>query len=495
MKKRVLIVEDDKFFRFAVKKMIDWDKYGFEIAGEAVHGEAALAFLSQNEAEVVITDMSMPIMNGIELTAALKEKYPHILVIALSAYDDFEFVKESLKLGAQDYILKQDIENQDVGEIIWKSWEKHRQNLARDHKIKAGLRQILLKGKDDERAQRYLRISLMDQWGFYLCRIENLNEEWNAPKCREEVWIPDSLVELHGQSEHLLLLPVQKDHSLKNQAQHRDRQLKEIQELLEGEEYLGGCSSQAESIDKLSQLRTEVHGCLEMSRFLKRKQILVWDLVKDQYEKRTKDYVADKADFGFVSEREQAKRALNDLTAKLRVEMPEECCIQRSYLNFIDAVARNLHMEMDNQQYANLKEMLERSAALDQKHEICLTFVEKMFLNTMENVMHPGVRVAISYMKKNYEKDLALIDIADSAALNESYFSGLFKKDTGRSITEYLNEIRIYRAKELISETNYKNYEIAEMVGIPNSSYFSTVFKKQTGMTIQEYRQIVSLKK
>ena len=130
MKKRVLIVEDDKFFRFAIKKFVDWESHGFEIAGEAVHGAAALEFVESQPVEVVVTDMSMPVMNGIELTAMLRDKHPDILIIALSAYDDFEFVKESLKLGASDYILKQDIEKEDIGEIISSSWNKHMAGLA-----------------------------------------------------------------------------------------------------------------------------------------------------------------------------------------------------------------------------------------------------------------------------------------------------------------------------------------------------------------------------
>lgn len=492
MKKRVLIVEDDKFFRFAVKKMIDWDKYGFEIVGEAVHGEAALDFLSGSEADVVVTDMSMPVMNGIELTAALKEQYPDILVIALSAYDDFEFVKESLKLGAQDYILKQDIDKQDVGEIIWKSWEKHRKNLAKDNEVKTGIRQILLENKEDERAKRYLRILLSDQWGVYLCIINNLDEEWNSPECRKEKWLSDSLVELHGQKEHLFILAVQKDHSLKNQAAARDRQLKDIRELLQNENYLGGCSSQSDRVEKLRTAGTEAIHSIETGRFWGRKQILTWDSIRDRYEKRLESFEEDRAFFEDVFEEKQAEKKLEELTLKLREKMPEEIFVQKNYLNFVSTITRNLHMEMNNLEFANLKSLLEKASTLDAKYEVCNTYMESIFRNTVQSSMHPGVRAAVSYMKQNYGSDLSLSDIADSVALNESYLSGIFKKDTGKNITEYLNEIRISRAKELIAETNYKNYEIAELVGIPNSSYFSTVFKKQTGMTIQEYRQMVA---
>ena len=79
--KRVLIVEDDKFFRFAMKKTIHWTENGLELAGEAVHGGSALEFLEKEQVNIVLTDMNMPIMNGVELTGEIKKKYPHIIPI------------------------------------------------------------------------------------------------------------------------------------------------------------------------------------------------------------------------------------------------------------------------------------------------------------------------------------------------------------------------------------------------------------------------------
>lgn len=142
-----MIVEDDKFFRFAIKKAVSWEKYGFTIAGEAVHGAAALEYLKEHPVEVVVTDMSMPVMNGIELTAFIRETYPEILVIALSAYDDFEFVRESLKLGASDYILKQDIEKEDVGQIIQRAWEKHLEGLLSQEPLNREVMDVLINEK------------------------------------------------------------------------------------------------------------------------------------------------------------------------------------------------------------------------------------------------------------------------------------------------------------------------------------------------------------
>ncbi|MDO4276191.1 MAG: response regulator [Eubacteriales bacterium] len=487
MKKRVLIVEDDKFFRFAVRKMIDWDKYGFQIVGEAVHGEAALSFLEECQAEVVITDMSMPVMNGIELTKALKEQYPDIMIIALSAYDDFEFVKESLKLGAQDYILKQDLDKEDVGKMIWNSWEKHRKTLARDNDIKRGVRKILLESGKDDRGEWYLRLCLEEQWGFYFLRFQSLESGWHSEDCMQENWMSDSLFELHDHKEHFLFMPALKAHSLKVQSEDRDKRIRELELLLESEQYVAGCSSRGDNADRLWELSREAQNAMEAGRFSRRKQIQVWDYVRDKYESRDIYFLEEESSFSQMIKKVTPEKGLELLTAKLYEKMPGEESINKNYMGYLKAAAQNLGI--GSLEFSGLKEHLDKAGTLEKKHEICKEYLDRMFVRAGQREMHPGVRAAISYMKQNYVQDLSLSGIASVVGLNESYFSGIFKKDTGKSITEYLNEIRIKKARDLIAATNLKNYEIAEKVGINNSSYFSTIFKKYTGMTIQEYRQ------
>lgn len=488
MKKRVLIVEDDKFFRFAVKKVINWEKYGFEVVGEAVHGAKALEFLEENPVEVVVTDMSMPVMNGIELTAAIKERYPDILIIALSAYDDFEFVRESLKLGAEDYILKQDIEKEDVGAIIWKTWHKHFEKLINQGQSRTEILDFL-SGKKDGEGRHFLELSVDNQWGYYLCRIRNLNEEWQSPECRKEVWMEQSLVELHEKRRHILLLPVIKEHSQKLQMEDRSKRLLELEGILKDEDYLAGCSSTGTEVTDLPAMSHEAECAAEMAKFSGKRRVLIWEYVRSEYESRNETFMEEKEAYAGICSIEQGKDALYQLTEKLRSMLCSEEYVQKNYLLFLNTIAKNMQHEMDKMRFAEIREELAGAARIEKKQEICSHYLETLFAECGSVTRHPGVQQAIRYMRENYSKDLSLGDIAGEAALNEGYFSGLFKKDTGKSITEYLNEIRMEKAKELLVESNLKNYEVAEQVGFRNASYFSTMFKKYTGMTIQEYRQ------
>lgn len=495
MKKRVLIVEDDKFFRFAVKKVIRWQDYGFEITGEAVHGAAALEFLKEHPVEMVLTDMSMPVMNGIELTAALKENYPDLLIVALSAYDDFEFVKESLKLGAQDYILKQDIEKENIGETLENLWKIHMQNLLADKQLYNGILQFLRGFDADGRVNRYLKLCMERPWGCILCRAENLSSCWKSPECRKPVWTEHALLELHDESEHILLLPLQNSHSMKQQLEMLSMQLQELEHLLFPEDYLAGCSLPVKDVHELPERYREALQALEIGRFSSKKKIRLWEYEKERYEKREKDFLAEKARYLQIRTPVEAGRVLDELTSELCRKMPSEEAVLKNYLLLMNTISQNLQDEMGKLEFVRLKEELERAKLLSDKQAVCAQYLEHFFSDYEKKEMHPAVLKGIRYMLEHYGQELSLGEIAEYTALNEGYFSGLFKKETGKSVTEYLSQIRINQAKELIAQTNLKNYEIAEKVGIHNPSYFSTIFKKQAKMTIQEYRQVVSRQK
>lgn len=111
---RILIVEDEYLTRQGIKGMIHWEQEGFQIVGEASNGEEALARIEELKPQIVLTDVVMPVMDGIALTQAIQERYPEIRVIVLSGYSDFEYVKSIFQHGAVDYILKPTLNQQEL---------------------------------------------------------------------------------------------------------------------------------------------------------------------------------------------------------------------------------------------------------------------------------------------------------------------------------------------------------------------------------------------
>lgn len=115
---RVMLVDDDVVIRTNLKTMIEWEEYGFLVAGEAVNGEECLKKMANEQYELVITDMSMPVMGGVPLIDTINRCYPETEVIAISGYDDFEYVSNSLKKGAIDYLLKHKLNKQELCEVL-----------------------------------------------------------------------------------------------------------------------------------------------------------------------------------------------------------------------------------------------------------------------------------------------------------------------------------------------------------------------------------------
>ena len=115
---KILIVDDDMNYRYAIREIIDWSALGFQIVDEAINGSQALRKLRTQQVDLVITDMSMPLMNGVDFIKKAKEEFPEMIFIALSAYDDFKFVRESLREGALDYILKFEMNQAQVEEVV-----------------------------------------------------------------------------------------------------------------------------------------------------------------------------------------------------------------------------------------------------------------------------------------------------------------------------------------------------------------------------------------
>ena len=240
--KRVLIVEDDKFFRFAMKKTIRWSENDLELAGEAVHGGAALEFLEKEQVSIVLTDMNMPIMNGVKLTEEIKKKYPHIMVAALSAYDDFELVKEAMKLGASDYFLKQDMEEQDIGKKIADTWKSYVKDLAEKVWIREGIMRFL-KGENTEDSLwfgEYLKDCLEIEKGVFICLLHTFEKRWKT----DSMELKESILQIRNDQECIFFLKEPESLSERRKIEEKALLIGEIQSLASGEHCVGACEKE-----------------------------------------------------------------------------------------------------------------------------------------------------------------------------------------------------------------------------------------------------------
>lgn len=148
-----MIVEDDVMYRYAIRTSFHWEKEGYRICGEAINGKHALAMLNECRPQIVITDINMPEMNGIDLILALHQLHPEISIIVLSSYDDFHFVRQAMKFGAKDYLLKHDIDPSELSRVLKEL--RHEETLA-DHVSPLTSVHLKIKGADQPEVYRVI---------------------------------------------------------------------------------------------------------------------------------------------------------------------------------------------------------------------------------------------------------------------------------------------------------------------------------------------------
>lgn len=483
--KRVLIVEDDKFFRFAMKKTIRWSENDLELAGEAVHGGAALEFLEKEQVSIVLTDMNMPIMNGVKLTEEIKKKYPHIMVAALSAYDDFELVKEAMKLGASDYFLKQDMEEQDIGKKIADTWKSYVKDLAEKVWIREGIMRFL-KGENTEDSLwfgEYLKDCLEIEKGVFICLLHTFEKRWKT----DSMELKESILQIRNDQECIFFLKEPESLSERRKIEEKALLIGEIQSLASGEHCVGACSRTVRDIGQLGDIWIETRERLECSSFSGRSGILMpGEEPKDRI--LNWEYTPwEKTDRMTC---EQVFAELLNITETMKKVMPDAEHVRKNFLSFLEAVLQNGHFKTETFDHMEVYQKLCSAFTLNEKEQLMETYIKQLFEQKKKSGYSDAVQGGISFIESNYMNAVSLRDVADYAAMNETYFSNLFKREVGMGVIDYLNSTRIEAAKRLLEQTTLKNYEIGERVGIFNASYFSTLFRKETGMTIQEYRKL-----
>ncbi len=260
----------------------------------------------------------------------------------------------------------------------------------------------------------------------------------------------------------------------------------EIQSLAAGEKLVGACSRTVRNIEQFKEIWMEVRECLECASFSGKTGII---LPGEEPKDRMFQWEYIPQEKNDIITCEQALAELHNLTEKMRKVMPDTDHVKRNFLRLLEEVLQKGHFKTTSFDHMEVYRKLCSTFFLKEKEQLMETYIKELFEQKKKRGCSDAVRDGISFIESNYMNAVSLKDVADNAAMNESYFSNLFKREVGMGVIDYLNRIRIEAAKQLLEQTTLKNYEIGERVGIFNASYFSTLFRKETGMTIQEYRK------
>ena len=486
----VMLVDDEEEVIQIIIKKLDWASMGFQIVGYAHNGAEALELAEECQPDVVMTDIKMPYMDGLELSRRLKERYPSIRIIIFSGFDEFEYAKEAIRIEVEEYILKPI----DAGEL---------QELF--GRIKKSLDKEIDEKRNIDKLQEYYMESLpLLQENFFTSLFEG-----RVPAEEIDKYLVNYQIHLCGPLYLVTILhlsssdvkaysnPFLMTVSVKKLAEEQLVPKYGSRTLI----YLG-------DIIVISQLETaeQVAGYTDMmDEFCRQAKRVcgvrvtagVGQLCSSVEELKlsyqgARNAVSYRALYG-------NNRAIN--IADCLKKFTENGSSLQKYRLFVMELIAEI-MRFGNKNQLDMEELFRKESDIYQMvfqpesfEELCEWLigvgekVQEMLSSERQNNTKSFVTRAVEYVRENYaDQSISIETVCRTLGVSAAYFSTVFKKETGKTFIGYLTDYRMEAAEELLLTTDDKTYMIAEKVGYGDPNYFSYAFKKKYGVSPSKYR-------
>ena len=542
---KIFLAEDEVVVRETIKRMIPWEELGFELVGEAADGEMALPLLIRQQPDLLITDIKMPFMDGLTLARLAKKEIPGLKVVILSGYDDFNYAKQAIGIGVEDYLLKPITKNalierlseirsryehektqKEYYEKFQREMQAYEKNSSRD------FFEALVGGSMDmmevyKRAEK-LGLDIVAEAYNVLIFTMNCDEDFSGQRDEYSSWEAESLELLEnffaGHSSAMLfrsnifsygvLLKGQRETIEENTRACVD----EIRKILSRQDgrrewFL----AVGQSVERLSQIQKSYHTASRAfsQRYLYDENILYYDEMETmehpggQAETEDNAYLQ-KVDVNalnpailqkFLSNglQEETENFVKDYFYAIGQE-PMESLVFRNYviLNVrfsVISFIKGLGCDTNEMESADTEEVLAESG---KNMESAIAYAKKMISQAIEirdqnsgNKNRSILRTAVDFIDSHYmDEEISLNTVANVANVSSNHFSALFSQNMGQTFIEYLTTLRMNKAKELLRCRGMRSSEIAGEIGYKDAHYFSYLFKKTQGMTPSDYRKV-----
>lgn len=498
---KILIVDDERI-------ICEWMKFciaqnpSCEIVGVANNGEEAFKIYVETQPDLVLTDIKMPVMDGLCLLHEIRKISLDTQVVILTAFSDFDLAREALRDGANEYLLKTEMQNKSLQELLVRMCDKCKtsdapiEDRGYSSQSYAIIRNIMRKDT-----------ALTDE------NLEALS------KCGVK-WRNNGLFALAMWKQQIMMGELQfpQDENARHIAgfDYTDRiyvVVGNLPRILSDSEKQRKLTQYALKLQELNNCMVGVSNVTDHLRNIPQTiRTAAFALARGFYEGETRLYepisTLDEINKRLSQWSEEFKALRNQM---YKIKPEERIARIKQMLDKTDE-----HNAVDIEQLTNIvcdmmdtlyfyanenggrpelpdagKLALRLSIKKQETSEILLNYAEKSFVpeNKEIKTKNKAVALAIEYIRKNYDKAISLEQVADAVYLNPDYFSRVFKEEAGESFIVYLTEMRLTQSVHLLQNTALRVQDIAQRVGYGNVSYFSTTFKKKYGISPFEYRR------
>ena len=534
---KVFLVEDEMVIRRGIKNSIDWEKEGYIFCGEASDGELAYPMIIKEKPDILITDIRMPFMDGLELCKLVKKELPNIKILILSGYDEFDYAKEAIRLGVTEYLLKpissgkllealngvsesirREKEDKD---LVRKYMEEMRENT--EHEKQKFFEQMIagnLSMADAlETGKKYEMNLSAGMYNLLLFRFTLGKENRKSGNLLGEAeYAIEKLTERleyvfefqRGVEGWAFLLMADNEEQMSERVKELSKDLEEIMKNYSTIAYFGGIGQPVARLRELEESFREAERALAARFTMELNRIISVEDIRMAQNVDTLDDI-EITSFGEIEKtRTMLEKFLNngaedeiDEFVDVYInELPEEnlkSVLMRQYIimdayivmmSFCEKI-EGIEGEMQAQS-EELKNSMKTSQTLEEIKNYIRMLLKKIIgvRDTISGRRYSDIiEIAKDQIRKTYMSDeISLNTIAAEVGMSPSYFSSIFSKEMGKTFVEYLTEIRMDRAKELLMCSSMKTSEIGYEVGYKDPHYFSYIFKKTQNCTPKEFR-------
>mgnify|MGYP002407267458 FL=1 len=535
---QILVVDDEAIIREGIIKSIDWGAYSIEIAGEAANGKEALDFIQISKPDIIITDIRMPVIDGLELAKRLQKLIPPIKLIILTGYGEFEYAQKAIEYKVSDFILKP-VGAEELIKVVLKlkdeiiaEREKAKVRNSNEAMLKENLPVIqgkminrLLNGlytiEDTDKVSKKAKVMKIDLSGPYfqvfIIAIDDYIHQLGNSHAKNRELVLESILSISEEA----ISSYGKGYLHRNEMGmfvgiiNRDRitfdivdMCRQIQFLISKHLKLSvsiGIGNKVKDILSICKSYNEAFNALRNRVYSGKSSVIhIRDISMDnecasimymnsfsKEEKELQIYIK-------LIDRKKINNLLDRLFKRFVTEKADYNCIRNISLYFMFAAFKDLKelgINVEDRlelQFDPFIEIEKYETAEEMKKWMISVFSD--LLHIIENEKNEKykyiVKVGIDYMINHYNEPLSLTIIADEVHVTPNYFSRVFREETGQNFIEWLNKFRVDKAKDFLLNIGMKTYEVAEKVGFSDYKHFSYNFKKYAGCNPTEYREM-----